>query len=112
LFKSSFWPLSPGIASLALADWQSLTYPFFLGGHRKGTVESEIIYHSRLETEKSQQFSLEEYSVFVRYLLLWPICFCVSVITLERFPLFTLIIPEAGRRPCCQMPKYLHTTLF
>lgn len=55
---------------------------------------SEIIYHSRLETERTWQFSPEEYSVFVHYLLLWPICICVSVITLERFPLFTLIVRE------------------
>lgn len=66
---------------------------FFLWWERK-MVGSEIIYHSRLEAERTWQFSPEEYSVFVCYLLLWPICFCVSAITLERFPLFTLIIPE------------------
>lgn len=75
-------------------------------------ADSEIIYHSRLKTEKTWQFSLEEYSVFVCYLPLWAISFCVSVITLERFPLFSLIILEAGRRPCCQIPKYLYTTIF
>lgn len=32
-------------------------------GVEKEMVESEIIYHSRLETEKTLQFSLEEYSI-------------------------------------------------
>lgn len=53
-------------------------------------ADSEIIYHSRLKTEKTWQFSLEEYSVFVCYLLLGAISFCVSVITLEKFPLSAL----------------------
>lgn len=92
MFGSDFWLLSPSVASPELTDKVRPILSSLVRVERE-MVGSEIIYHSRLAAERTWQFSPEEYSVFVCYLLLWPICFCVSAITLERFPLFTLIIP-------------------
>lgn len=47
-------------------------------GVEKEMVESEIIYHSRLETEKTLQFSLEEYSICALSPALANLFLCVS----------------------------------